>query len=1141
MRRIVFFTTTAFLILVAFASAGQKALSRFNLPKEPFTTPERIQTFLKDFEEKSDLDEEKKSKVKGLFQDARDYLKLAEEQAAKFAGFEKAQKEAPATLKEITKELARSQETPKPEALSNASLQQLEQHLAQAEAELKAEREKAVQLDEERKNRAERMVEIPNLLALARQKIGNLEKSPELLSSPEEGPELKKAKVTVLFARRTALENEILSYQKEIESYDARRELLTARRDWAARKVSQAEQEFKAWQEIVNERRRIEAVSAAKAAEEARKEAALAHPLMRKLGEENAKWAERRANERLADKIEETARQLEDITKTLARLSSDYHGATTKIETVGLTPAMGMLLRKQQAELPDIRKHRRAAASRQSAISAVQLELIELGEVRSKLADIDSLTRESIMGIEPPLEKSEEKETETAIRELLMARRGYVDSIINDYNSYFVKLIDMDAEGRRLISETEKFREFIRRHVLWIRSSFPPKFSDIVKSWEAVQWLLKPDNWTLAFVSIWRGILSHLLLVLLGLPLVVAMHRVRRRVRSQIIELGEAASKSNSRNFLPTATVILLTMGLALLWPLPIWLVGRLLGSTLEASDFARAVAGGLEGMALAFFTIEIMRQTFRSMGLAQAHFGWPERAVKLFRRQLAWLMPFGLPLVFVISAIDGSGEDAWRNSLGRFSFVAGQFLLVILAHRVFHPEKGVLQETSDKGVGFRWKRLRQFLHPLSVALPLVLAALSLAGYHFTVMELAVRLQSTLWLIFGLVVGNAVGQRWFIVFRRNLAFQQVQKRRAVAKSETGETSAEGLKEAAPLPEIDLSSISDQTRNILRTALGLALVAGLWIVWIDVLPALGILDKFELWTTTQTTIEIAKDSEGTVTRRFVEQLIPITLTDLLFALLVFGMTIGAARNIPGLLEFAILQHLSIRAGERYAITALSRYAITIIGVVTVFAMLGITWSKVQWLAAAVTVGLGFGLQEIFANFVSGLILFFERPIKVDDVVTVGDVEGRVTQINIRATTITDWNRKELIVPNKEFVTGKFINWTLSDPITRIVIPVGVAYGSDTGLALELLLKVATECTHIMEKPRPKAIFKSFGDNALQLELRAFIPTVDSWGDAMNELHTGIDQEFRKAGIEIAFPQRDIHIRSITRRMAANKPK
>ena len=126
---------------------------------------------------------------------------------------------------------------------------------------------------------------------------------------------------------------------------------------------------------------------------------------------------------------------------------------------------------------------------------------------------------------------------------------------------------------------------------------------------------------------------------------------------------------------------------------------------------------------------------------------------------------------------------------------------------------------------------------------------------------------------------------------------------------------------------------------------------------------------------------------------------------------------------------ILQRLSFDAGSRFAVTTVVRYVIVVVGVVVTFGQLGIGWSKVQWLVAAVTVGLGFGLQEIFANFVSGLIILFERPIRVGDIVTIGGFSGRVTQIRIRATTIRQWDRKELVVPNKEFITGQLINWSL----------------------------------------------------------------------------------------------------------------
>jgi len=217
-----------------------------------------------------------------------------------------------------------------------------------------------------------------------------------------------------------------------------------------------------------------------------------------------------------------------------------------------------------------------------------------------------------------------------------------------------------------------------------------------------------------------------------------------------------------------------------------------------------------------------------------------------------------------------------------------------------------------------------------------------------------------------------------------------------------------------------------------------------------------------------------------------------------------------------------------AGARYAYSTVCRYALTALGIIIALNGLGIQWSKLQWLLAALSVGLGFGLQEIVANFISGLIVLFERPFSPGHTVTVGDVHGTVTRIRIRATTIMDWDRKELIVPNKEFITGKLINWTLSEQIQRIKIPVGIAYGSDTDLAEQLLLKVAKANPLVIKSPEPRAVFLSFGDNALGFELRVFVKHIDDWIPMLHAMNRAIDKEFRKAGITIAFPQRDVHL-------------
>ncbi|MDA3806569.1 MAG: mechanosensitive ion channel [Thiomicrorhabdus sp.] len=179
-----------------------------------------------------------------------------------------------------------------------------------------------------------------------------------------------------------------------------------------------------------------------------------------------------------------------------------------------------------------------------------------------------------------------------------------------------------------------------------------------------------------------------------------------------------------------------------------------------------------------------------------------------------------------------------------------------------------------------------------------------------------------------------------------------------------------------------------------------------------------------------------------------------------------------------MEFTLLRFLPISAAVRYAISSLTQYIVVIIGFVLIFRALGIEWSNIQWLVAALSVGLGFGLEEIVANFVSGIILLFEQPMRVGDIVTVDGVSGKVSKIRIRATTIINWDRQELIIPNKQIITGQFINWSLADPVTRVRVPVGIAYGSDVTQALSLIQQAAEEHPKVLKDPAPSVIFCKF---------------------------------------------------------------
>ena len=255
---------------------------------------------------------------------------------------------------------------------------------------------------------------------------------------------------------------------------------------------------------------------------------------------------------------------------------------------------------------------------------------------------------------------------------------------------------------------------------------------------------------------------------------------------------------------------------------------------------------------------------------------------------------------------------------------------------------------------------------------------------------------------------------------------------------------------------------------------------------------------------------------------------ITLADVGLALIIAVITLLAGRNLPGLLEIAFLQRLPLDTGSRFAIATVARYTIFILGFTAALGAVEIGWSKVQWLAAALTFGLAFGLQEIFANFVSGLIILAERPVRVGDTVTVGSVSGTVTRIQMRATTITDWDRKELIVPNKSFITDQVINWSLSSTILRVMVEVGIAYGSDVKKAEQLLYEAAEECDLIIDDPPARVWFLGFGDNSLNFRLNAFISTIDHLLASRSAIHFLINQKFADAGISISFPQRDVHL-------------
>jgi len=255
----------------------------------------------------------------------------------------------------------------------------------------------------------------------------------------------------------------------------------------------------------------------------------------------------------------------------------------------------------------------------------------------------------------------------------------------------------------------------------------------------------------------------------------------------------------------------------------------------------------------------------------------------------------------------------------------------------------------------------------------------------------------------------------------------------------------------------------------------------------------------------------------------------------FMLTIFIILYGAtlfSRAVQALLTSEVLPHYNAEKGVQLSINRLVHYAILAIGFLIMLKVLGFELQQLTILGGALGVGIGFGLQAIVSNFVGGLILLFERPVKVGDTIQVGTELGEVKNLGLRATIIQTFDNSEIVVPNSDLVTGQVTNWTLDERKVRVRVPVGVAYGTDVAKVLEILKSCADSHPMVLNSPKPMALFKAFGASSLDFELRFWIPEFLDRTIATSELNQVIESEFALNNIEIPFPQTDLHIRSVS---------
>ncbi len=812
----------------------------------------------------------------------------------------------------------------------------------------------------------------------------------------------------------------------------------------------------------------------------------------RVIGDELVRQNEHLSRDRVALAGNEQARE---------RIAVNLQDSRVRLDMGSANERVGRWLWSERRRLKPSANLQQRLKSIRDDLADLRMERVMLNEQQRDLLDIGMVAR-TLIGAHAE-ENTNEQINESTKNELLplLQKRVELLFLLESLLQRRISALDQSEQAlQEQIKIARELQKLLDRRLLWIPGHdvvdsdwiqrLPGGLYDLIKPSRFITLLtLSAQNFQLRPVP-WLG---SLLLVLILLEL-------RRRAPGRIEAWAADTYQIRKDSYQTTVKVLGWTFLAALPVPVALALSGQLLQDIGAPGRFSHSLGQACMLMVLPLLAIQFLRWTSMERGLGHAHFRWTKQRRNALRRWLSVAM-IVLPLYFVSSLAFIRKLDLAIDVQARLAIVLSCVMLAWILWRLLDVGRlwvirGVVSEPSSL------RKLLRLLLPVSL---LAVAVLALTGYIFTAGMILQSLLASFNVIVVIAIALGMLARWFLLGERRLALRRLEERRQAAAQ-----AAEESKEVTPEPDenITLEQVNTQTQRLLRVLRLSLLAVGLIWVWVDLLPAITRLDEIVLWHFSET------GADGATIQQ------PVTLMAMLLGIVTLALTTAGARNLPGLIEISLLSHIRIDAASRYAITSVLRYAIVIGGTLVGLGFLGMRWSQLQWMAAALTVGLGFGLQEIFANFVSGIILLFERPFRVGDVITVGGFSGRVTRIRTRATTVLDFDNKEIVIPNKTFITGQLTNWTLTDTITRVVIKVGVAYGTDPNTVRALLLQAVGKDERVLRDPEPSCWFVGFAANALEFELRVFVNAVGDRMEVQNAINTRITALFAERGIEFA---------------------
>ena len=781
----------------------------------------------------------------------------------------------------------------------------------------------------------------------------------------------------------------------------------------------------------------------------------------------DADWGEL---SRLRDRLGEVQRQMR-ADEDRIRLSGSTAG-----------PVASVLLRHRR-DLPAQRAERAALDRTKQRAADAEIARIDVADELAAL-DRPAAAAAAAAGDDPAAVPA----VEAALRE--RARR-YLEPLLAADARRSALLAEYENVQSEYVEAVDRYRALIGAHVIWLPNMAPIGTADLrdlasqaAEYGDGAFWTSVSDGLGASVRQVplrwlWAGIVVLLLLV------------ARGRLHRALARSGGSVGQENDR---ARHTVRALVATALLAAPIPAAM--RLFGGAIQATSAAGALGpfgDALSGLAGLAYLVTFLHALCRPGGIALVHFRWPVVAVTALRRAAVTIGVVVVPFLFVAFTAVRTDEASGGGAIARWAVIVALVVMTAVSARLFARDAGIVAPLLMRAPRGWTAILRPFWYPALVLMPAALATAAAAGYVITASVIVWNLPRSYWVLLGVAIALSMAAR---VGTRPL------ERLGLGLGGDAEAQA------------DLRA-AEQVERITRLFTFITVLVGLAWAWSDLLPAFGIVRTVTLWN-----VGATDTSPGTA----------VTLANVAVAIMSVVVTVALVRDLPGVLNIAILRRFPFDSSTRYAIVAVGRYVLVIAGLVATFTSLGIGWANVQWLAAAATVGLGFGLQEIFANFFSGLVMLAERPVRVGDVVTVDGITGRVTKIATRATQILDADNKEVIIPNKQFITGRIVNWTLDGLPLRHVITVAVELGSDLGVAERIMMQGVVGADRVLASPAPQVVLRGFTPGAVEFEVWFWVEGAADGPASRHDAIVRIDRMLREAGVRIASPQLDVQLRT-----------